>query len=163
DVDKGLEVVGEFPQFRRLPIFLTESDPEGCAACSARVSPQNAYRNGPLYPCYVAAALGNILKLAARRQANVAGILACASVVEDQPWFEGFRTLATNGIGQPVLNIFRMAGLMQGDLVRVESSGAAGLDAILRNGVRDRPDIDALATRSDRQMAIMVWNYHDDD
>src|SRR5262245_45887279 len=90
-------------------------------------------------------------------------MLTWAFEFEDQPWFEGFRTLATNGIDKPVLNIFRMAGLMQGDLVRVESSGAAGLDAILRNGVRDRPDIDALATRSDRQMAIMVWNYHDDD
>src|SRR5262249_39360009 len=60
-------------------------------------------------------------------------------------------------------NVFRMAGLMQGDLVRAESSGGAGLDAILRNGVRDKPDIDAMATRSVRQIAIMVWNYHDDD
>src|SRR5262249_53726732 len=75
DVDKGLEVVGEFPQFRDLPIFLTESDPEGCAACSARVSPQNAYRNGTLYPCYEAAALDSIIKIADRRRANLAGVL----------------------------------------------------------------------------------------
>ena len=25
------------------------------------------------------------------------------------------------------------------------------------------PDIDALATRADREMAVMVWNYHDDE
>jgi xylan 1,4-beta-xylosidase len=56
-----------------------------------------------------------------------------------------------------------MAGHMRGDLVKVESSGATGVDAVLRDGVRQRPDIDALATRSDRQVAIMVWNYHDDD
>jgi xylan 1,4-beta-xylosidase len=163
DVEKGLEVVSEFPQFRGLPIFLTESDPEGCAACSARTSPQNAYRNGPLYPCYVAAALGNMLKLADRHHGNLAGMLTWAFEFEDQPWFEGFRTLATNGVAKPVLNVFRMAGLMRGDLVRVESTGTAGLDAILRNGVRDNPDIDALATRSDRQVAVMVWNYRDDD
>jgi xylan 1,4-beta-xylosidase len=163
DVDKGLELVGEFPQLRGLPIFLTESDPEGCAACSAKVSPQNAYRNGPLYPCYVAAALSNILKLADRHRANMAGMLTWAFEFEDLPWFEGFRTLATNGVDKPVLNVFRMAGHMNGDLLRAESSGAAGLDAILRTGVRDKPEIDALATRSDRQIAVMVWNYHDDD
>jgi len=163
DVDKGLEVVAEFPQFDGLAIFLTESDPEGCAACSAKVSPQNAYRNGPLYPCYVAAALSNIVKLAAQHHANVEGMLTWAFEFEDQPWFEGFRTLATNGVDKPVLNVFRMAGHMQGDVVRVESSGAKSLDAVLRSGVRDKPDIDALATRSDRQIAIMVWNYHDDD
>ncbi len=28
------------------PIIIGESDPEGCAACSSRVYPQNAYRNG---------------------------------------------------------------------------------------------------------------------
>jgi xylan 1,4-beta-xylosidase len=163
DVDKGLQVVSEFPQFRGLPIFLTESDPEGCAACSARTSPQNAYRNGSLYPSYVAVALSNMLKLAQRHQANLAGMLTWAFEFEDQPWFEGFRTLATNGVDKPVLNVFRMAGIMRGDLVRVESSGAAGLDVIVRNGVRDNPDVDALATRSDRQISVMVWNYHDDD
>jgi xylan 1,4-beta-xylosidase len=51
DVAKGFAIV-DFPQFRSLPIILSESDPEGCAACSARVYPQNAYRNGTLYPCY---------------------------------------------------------------------------------------------------------------
>ena len=163
DVDKGLEVVGQFPQFGALPIFLTESDPEGCAACSAKVSPQNAYRNGTLYPCYEAAALDSIIKIADRRRANLAGVLTWAFEFEDQPWFEGFRTLATNGVDKPVLNVFRMAGLMHGDRVRVESQGAAELDSVLRSGVRDRPDIDALATRADRRIAVMVWNYHDDD
>jgi len=163
DVDRGLEVVAEFPQFRGLPIFLTEADPEGCAACSAKVSPQNAYRNGSLYPCYVAEAMSNMLRLADRRQSNLAGMLTWAFEFEDQPFFEGFRTLATNGIDKPVLNVFRMAGLMQGDLVRVESGGAIGLDAVLQSGVRGKADVNALATRSDRSIAVMVWNYCDDD
>jgi len=61
------------------------------------------------------------------------------------------------------LNLFRMAGLMHGDRVKVESSGALGLDAILESGVHDAADIDDLATRADREMAALVWNYHDDD
>lgn len=163
DVAKGLEIVTSFPEFKKLPIILTESDPEGCAACSARFYAPNAYRNGTLYPCYTAVALSNMYKLSDRYQANLEGVMTWAFEFEDQPWFDGLRTLATNGVDKPVLNVFRMAGLMRGDRVRVESSGAVGLDAILRDGVRGKPDIDALASRSDREAAVMVWNYHDDD
>lgn len=163
DVARGLEIVASFPPFRRLPIILSESDPEGCAACSARTYPQNAYRNGPLYACYTAAAIGNILKLTARHQANMEGMLTWAFEFEDQPYFDGFRTLATNGIDKPVLNVFRMAGLMRGEQVKVESSGSAGLDALLASGVREKPDVDALAARTANGLTVMVWNYHDDD
>ena len=55
DVAEGLEIVASFPQYRQLPIILTESDPEGCAACSARLYPNNAYRNDTLYAAYTAA------------------------------------------------------------------------------------------------------------
>ena len=163
DVAAGLDIVTSFPQFRNLPVILSESDPEGCAACSARTHPQNAYRNGALYPCYTAVALSSILKLADRYRANVEGMLTWAFEFEDQPYFDGFRTLATNGIDKPVLNLFRMAALMQGNRVRVESSGAVSLDDIVRGGVREKPDIDALATKWDRGVSVLVWNYHDDD
>ncbi|MBZ5620809.1 MAG: beta-xylosidase [Acidobacteriia bacterium] len=163
DVARGLEIVNQFPEFRALPIVLSEADPEGCAACSARQYPQNLYRNGTMYPSYTAAALGSIIKLADRYKSNVAGMLTWAFEFEDQPYFDGFRTLATNGIDKPVLNLFRMTGLMHGDRVKVESGGAAGLDAILESGVRGAPDIDGLATRASGEMAVLVWNYHDDE
>jgi len=163
DVSRGMEIVASFPQFKKLPIVLSESDPEGCAACSARVYPQNAYRNGTLYPTYTAVALSNIFKLADKHQANIEGMQTWAFEFEDQPWFDGFRSLATNGVDKPVLNVFRMAGLMRGDRVKVESSSATGLETILKEGVRSQPDVNALATRGEREMAVMVWNYHDDD
>jgi xylan 1,4-beta-xylosidase len=162
-VQRGLEIINEFPQFRALPIHLTESDPEGCAACSARLYPQNLYRNGTMYPSYTAAALSNIIKLNDRYKSNIASMLTWAFEFEDQPYFDGFRTLATNGIDKPILNLFRMAGLMRGDRVRVESSGAVGLDAILKSGVAGSADVDGLATRSDREAAALIWNYHDDE
>ena len=163
DVEKGMEIVASFPKFRSLPIVLSESDPEGCAACSARVYPQNAYRNGPLYASYTAAAMANILKLADKHQANIEGMLSWAFEFEDQPYFDGFRTLATNGIDKPVLNTFRMAGLMRGERVAVESSASIDVDALVKGGVREEPYVDAIASRSDRAIAIMIWNYHDDD
>jgi xylan 1,4-beta-xylosidase len=163
DVAKGMEIVNQFPEFRGLPIVLSEADPEGCAACSARQYPQNVYRNGAMYPSYTASALGAIFKLADRNHSNLAGMLTWAFEFEGQPYFDGFRTLATNGVDKPVLNLFRMAGLMSGNRVKTESSGAAGVDGILQSGARGVGDIDALATRAARQMAVLVWNYHDDD
>jgi xylan 1,4-beta-xylosidase len=163
DVDQGLTVIGRFPQYAKLPVILSEADPEGCAACSARVYPNNAYRNGTLYPSYTAVALNNIIKLADRHNASVDGMLTWAFEFEDQPYFDGFRTLATNGIDKPVLNVFRMYGLMHGDRVKTESTGAVDLDTILKTGVRERADVNALATRSAHDISTMVWNYLDDD
>ena len=163
EVAKGLEIIAGFPEYRRLPIVLSECDPEGCAACSARVYPPNAYRNGALYATYTAVMLKMNLTLADRAHANLAGMLTWAFEFENQPYFDGFRTLATNGIDKPVLNLFRMAGLMRGDLLRAESSGAVAADAILSQGVTAAPDVDALATRGDREVSVLAWNYHDDD
>ena len=163
DVQRGMEIINEFPQFRALPIVLTEADPEGCAACSARTYPQNLYRNGLMYPSYTAAAYGNIFKLADRYHSNMKGMLTWAFEFEGQPWFDGFRTLATNGVDKPVLSFFRMAGMMKGDRLKVESSGALGLDKILAAGVREAADIDGMATRANHEMAVLVWNYHDDE
>ncbi len=163
DVNKGFEIVNAFPKFRSLPIVLSESDPEGCAACSARVYPQNAYRNGSLYASYTAVMMKNIFELADSAKTNMAGMLTWAFEFEDQPYFDGFRTLATNGIDKPVLNFFRMAGLMHGNRVKTESSGQIPLKSILTDGVRANPDVDAFAVRSDREISVLAWNYHDDD
>ncbi|SPE32621.1 Glycoside hydrolase, family 39 [Candidatus Sulfopaludibacter sp. SbA6] len=166
DVQRGMETINGFPEFRALPIVLSEADPEGCAACSARQYPQNQYRNGTMYPSYTAAALSSMIKLADRYHANLAGMLTWAFEFEDQPYFDGFRTLATNGIDKPVLNLFRMTGMMgmsRGQRVKVESSGAVGLDGILQAGVHGAADVDGLATRCDREIDLLVWNYHDDD
>src|SRR5205807_264824 len=72
-VDSGLQILASYPECRSLPVILSESDPEGCAACSARIYPQNAYRNGPLYASYTAAALKGILDTSAKNRMNVEG------------------------------------------------------------------------------------------
>ncbi len=41
-------------------------------------------------------------------------MLTWAFEFEGKPYFDGYRTLATNGVDKPVLNFFRMAGLMRG-------------------------------------------------
>jgi len=163
DVNNGFEIVASYPKFKNLPIILSEADPEGCAACSSRMNPSNNYRNGTLYPAYTAAAMKGLFELQDRHNVNLLGMLSWSFEFEDRDYFEGFRSLATNGIDKPILNLFRMAGLMQGERVAVESAGSVPLDTMLASGVRQSPDIDALATRGEHEAAVMVWNYHDDD
>jgi xylan 1,4-beta-xylosidase len=163
DVDEGLKIVSSFPQFAHLPVILSESDPEGCAACSAKDHPQNAYRNGTLYPANTAVAIREMLDLNARQQTNLAGILTWAFEFEDQPYFLGYRTLATNGIDKPILNLFRMLGLMSGERVELKSSAAVSLDEMLKSGVRGKADVDGLATRADHEVTVLLWNYQDDE
>ncbi len=159
-----LKILASNPRFRNLPVLNSESDPEGCNVCPASSNPQDGYRNSELYPCYNAVVLNNTYKLVDRYKTDLRGLVALTfQQSASAAYFEGFRTLTTHGIGKPVLNFFRMAGMMRGDRLKVESSGALGLDEILQHNVRGKPDIDAMAARSDNSITIMAWNYHDDD
>jgi xylan 1,4-beta-xylosidase len=162
-ISKGFEIVASFPELRNTPIIIGESDPEGCAACSARMHPQNAYRNGTMYSSYTAAQIARTYELADLHGVNLLGSVTWAFEFEDQPYFDGFRDLATNGIAKPVLNVFRMLGQMGGQRVAVESTRAMSLTSIRDTGVTGKSDVNALASRQDRTAAILVWNYHDDD
>jgi len=82
---------------------------------------------------------------------------------EDQPWFAGFRDLATNGVDKPVLNVFRMFGMMNGKRVRVDANRMYSLQNFVDSSVRGMPDIGAIAARDKNSAAIMYWNYHDKD
>ncbi len=163
DADKGFEIIARYPKFRKLPIILSEADPEGCAACSSKVNPANNYRNGTLYPAYTAAAYKGLFDLQDRRGVDLLSMLSWSFEFENKDYFEGFRSLATNGIDKPILNLFRMVALMNGSRVRTASDGQVQLDTILATGVRTNPDVDAMATKGEREAAALVWNYHDVD
>jgi xylan 1,4-beta-xylosidase len=162
-IDNGFRIVRSFPELKDTPIILGESDPEGCAACSVATNPENAYRNGTMYSSYTAAQIARTYELADRHQVTLRGSVTWAFEFENQPYFAGFRDLATNGLDKPVLNVFRMLGQMSGTRLAVESSSAGALDVIRDSGVRERPDVYALAARTDRSISVLVWNYHDDD
>ena len=151
DIDRGFEVVASYPELKGKPVIIGESDPDGCAACPSSIYPQNGYRNGTLYASYTAAAFARKYDLAERHGVNFEGAVTWAFEFEGQPYFAGFRVLSTNGIPLPVLNVFRMFGLMGGRRLAVESTGEVGLEEIRRDGVRGRPDVSALASLRDRQ------------
>lgn len=152
--------IGSYPELKGIPVIVGESDPEGCAACQG---PQLAYRNGTMYSSYTAAAFSRKHELAARHGINLEGAVTWAFTFEDQPYFAGFRQVASNGIPLPVFNVFRMYSLMGPERLRATSSGEVPLETIVKDGVRAVPDVGVLASRAPGQVAIMVWHYHDDD
>jgi xylan 1,4-beta-xylosidase len=119
-------------------------------------------------------------ELARKYGLTVQGAVTWAFEFEDQPAFAGFRELATNGIDKPVLNVFRMMGLLGGGVpgtgqergwgpnsnslwLAVESSGARALDDVVAHSVAGDADINAVATGSGNRVDVLVWNYHDAD
>jgi xylan 1,4-beta-xylosidase len=162
DISNGFEIVASYPQLKHLPVIIGECDPEGCAACSMQDYPENAYRNGTMYSSYTAASFARIYELADYFGVNLKGAVTWAFEFENQPWFNGYRDLATNGVDKPVLNIFRMFGKMSGERVAVTGDLAYDFLSVRDSSVRRKKrDINALASVNDSSTAIMIWNYHD--
>ena len=163
DISKGFEVVASYPEFKDLPIIIGESDPEGCAACSEADYPHNAYRNGTMYACYTASSFAKKYELADHFGVNLLGAVTWGFEFEDQLWYAGFRDMATNGVDKPVLNVFRMFGMMEGNRIQVNRENLEYSFLKVRDeSVRgENPDINAIASKSENSIAIMVWNYHD--
>jgi xylan 1,4-beta-xylosidase len=162
-LDSGFAIVASFPELRDKPIIIGESDPDGCAACSSTIYPQNGYRNGTLFASYTAAAMAHHYTLAEKHRVNLLGAVTWAFEFEDQPYFAGFRALSTNGIALPVLNTFRMLGKMEGGWIQATSDAAVPIETMLKEGVREAPDVNAIASLAPGRMSVFVWHHHDRD
>ena len=160
----NFEVIASFPEMKNIPVIIGESDPEGCAACGMETNPENAYRNGTMYSSYTAASIAREYELADRYGVNLIGAVNWSFEFENQPWFAGFRDLATNGVDKPVLNVFRMLGMMSGKRVEVSGDLAYDYKLICDSSVRGRlTDINALASKDKNSVTVLLWNYHDDN
>jgi xylan 1,4-beta-xylosidase len=158
----GFEAVAAFPQFKQTPIYITEADPDGCAACPASDMPDYAYRTSTAYGAYELAMMKHSLDLGAQVGIKLGGVLTWAFTFPGTPYFAGYRALATNGINLPVLSAFKLLGRLAGTRMPLTSSGAITLGDLQTNGVRGQPQIDGMATLNGDAVQILVWNYHDD-
>jgi xylan 1,4-beta-xylosidase len=168
-VERGMKVIASYPEWRNTPIILGESDPEGCGAC---LRPQNGYRNKPLYGASVTEATMRTYELSRRYGLTVDGSVTWAFEFEDQPLFAPLRALATAGIDKPVLNAFRLMGMLAGgpdgqrtpgSWIETESSGALPLSQVIEESVTHGPDVNAVAARNGRNVNVLVWDYDDSD
>lgn len=163
NIEGHFKIISKYPQLKNTPLIIGESDPEGCAACGMSTNPENAYRNGTLYASYTAASFARIYELMDQYQLNLIGAVSWSFEFEDQPWFAGFRDLATNGVDKPVLNVFRMFGMMKGNRIEAKSSRMYDLKTVLDSSIRKETDLGVLAAKGDKNATIMLWNYNDVD
>jgi len=164
NIDNNYKIISKYPQLKNVPVIIGESDPEGCAACGMSTNPENAYRNGTMYSSYTAASFARLYELTDKYNINLLGAVTWSFEFENQPWFAGFRDLATNGVDKPVLNVFRMFAQMEGNRVEAISNRMYNLNSILDSSIRKpQTDVGILATKANRTAAVMLWNYHDED
>ena len=158
----GFAAVAALSQFKQTPIYITEADPDGCAACPASTWPEDAYRNSTAYGAYELAMMKHTIELEAQVGIKLGGLLTWAFTFPGTSYFPGYRALATNGINLPVLSAFKLLGRLAGTRLPLTSSGAPTLSEILTNGVRGQPEVDGMATLDGAAVQVLVWNYHDD-
>ena len=120
----GFDAVAAFPQFKQTPIYITEADPDGCAACPASTMPADAYRNSTAYGAYEIAMMKHTIDLEAQEGVKLGGVLTWAFTFPGTPYFAGYRALATNGINLPVMGAFKLLGRLAGTRLPLTSSGA---------------------------------------
>jgi len=158
----GFTAVAAFSQFKRTPIYITEADPDGCAACPASATPADAYRNTAAYGAYEISMMKHTIELESQVGVKLGGVLTWAFAFPGTPYFAGYRVLASNGISLPVFGAFKLLGRLSGTRLPLTSSGAHALSDIITNGVRDQPEVDGMATLEGAAIQVLVWNYHDD-
>jgi xylan 1,4-beta-xylosidase len=94
---------------------------------------------------------------------NLRGAVSWSFEFEDQDWFASFRDLATHGIDKPVLNIFRMFGLMTGERIAVHTENGLSATDIISNRATPGNDINAIACKNQNSVYVMVWNFNEED
>ena len=157
-IDTYARIIASFPEFKDLPVYIGESDPEGCAGCPATLDPERDYRRTSQFAAYSAAAFMRKQDLMAQHDVRLEGAVSWAFTFHDQPWFNGLRAFTTNEVALPVLNAFRLFSRLEGQpRVRVENARMLATADIIAKGVRGQADVGAVATAGE----VLLWNYHD--
>ena len=119
-----------------------------------------------MYSSYTAASFARKHELARKHGVNLEGALTWAFEFEDQPYFAGFRALATQRHRAPGAErlphvLRRWAGEQR---ARRRARAEVPLDAMRRaRACAGAPDVAALASREPGRAGVMAWHYHDDD
>lgn len=162
-VEAGLKIAGSFPELAQREVILSECDPDGWAAGSKYDNVNLQYRNTEYYASYVACTACKMIDLDVG-PLRVDGMLTWAFQFEKRGYFEGLRTLSTNNIDKPVLNVFRMLAGLGGMRLHLVSDSARDPLAIEGgDSAQTPPDISGIAaTNSSGEVQIFLVSHHDD-
>jgi Glycosyl hydrolases family 39. len=161
-IDTYSRIIARFPEYAHLPVYIGESDPEGCAGCPSVLDPQRDYRRTSQFASYTAASFMRKQDLVASHGGSLQGAVSWAFTFHDQPWFNGLRALTTNEVALPVFNAFKLFAKLGRTRVEATSTGMLPTTDIVARSVRGAPDVGVVATRTEEgTLRILVWNYHD--
>ncbi len=162
-IDTYGRIIASFPEFARLPVYIGESDPEGCAGCPATLDPERDYRRTSQFAAYTAASFMRKQDLLARTGGDLQGAVSWAFTFAGQPWFNGLRALTTNEVALPVFNTFKLFARLAPRRLAVDAPGMLSVDDIIAGGVRGEPDLGVVASIDETQtrLTVLAWNYHD--
>ena len=164
NVQASLAVLDKYPELADREVILSECDPDGWAAGTVHDNPNLFYRNTEYYASYVGATVNKLMRHASARGKQVDAMLTWAFLFEHRGFFEGFRTLSTNGVDKPVLNVFRLLAKLGG--VRVPLTSDRATDVLARGHGDDAatlPDVDGLATVDETDgIQLFLSSHHDD-
>jgi xylan 1,4-beta-xylosidase len=160
----GLGIVAGFPALRGHEVVLSECDPDGWAAGSMRENPNLFYRNTEYYASYVGSTICKLIDLQAKDGQRVDGMLTWAFQFEDREWFAGLRTLSTNGIDKPVLNVLRLLANLGSTRLHLTSDGARDpLAQDAGDASAAPPDVSGIAALDELgHLQIFMCSHHDD-
>jgi xylan 1,4-beta-xylosidase len=160
----GLDIIAGFPGLLGHEVVLSECDPDGWAAGSIRDNPNLFYRNTEYYASYLACAACKLIDLASNRGPRIDGMLTWAFQFEDREYFAGLRTLSTNGVDKPVLNVFRLLARLGGTRLRLDSDGSRDPTRYeTGDDSRTPPDISGIAAMNERgEIQVFLSSHHDD-
>lgn len=162
DTRAGHDIIRKYPALVGLECVLSEIDPDGWAAGGAWDNINLNFRNTAYYPSFVAAAFDKVSRYAQANNWDLR-LLTWAFLFVGERCFEGTRAFSTQGIDKPILNLFRMYARMGDQAVYFESSGAQDPLAYAdENGMESPPDVSGFATLAGGQLAILIYNHHDD-
>ncbi len=158
----GLEIAGRFPELAGREVILTECDPDGMAAYGRHDNANLQFRNTEYYASYVASAVCQMSDLVGPSGLRVDGLLTWAFQFENREYFEGLRTLSTNGIDKPVLGVFKMLAKLGGLRLRANIENDRPISAGPDSST-DLPRVSALAAiDEDGRIQVLLASHHDD-
>jgi xylan 1,4-beta-xylosidase len=162
-VETGLETLARFPQLEGLEVNLSECDPDGWAAGGRHDNPNLNFRNTEYYASYVANTACKLIDFRADGPNRVDGMLTWAFQFEDREYFEGLRTLSTNGIDKSVLNVFRLLARLGGMRLELSCDGSRDPLESGPDAPDALPDVSAIAA-TDQKAGVQVFlcSHHDD-
>lgn len=160
-IKEGLDIIKLYPELDDVECILTEADPDGWAAGGIWDNANLNFRNTEYYPSFIAHNFLSISDLKKKYNREIKA-LTWAFMFDAERCFEGTRTLTTQGIDKPILNLFRMLSFMEGERLSLLSTSARD---VLTEGLPERqPLIDGLAVLSanKNQVALLFSSHHDD-